>query len=304
MTREERERKRFWFRVRVIAEFIVILTVLIVGYKWFNREKPEGDGVVPSTSNEKEAETQPVVSEPVSPFQDASSYRATFEERYRVYQEKNPEQTPSEVVLRVNMNLDYDFYDEAILSEAPHLGTLMVLCNKYYKMPESYVAKDLVTVPERYHAADGKEYKLDERALKDYMVMAEDAKSQGVDLLVVSAYRTYDFQKRLYNTYAEKNGVKDADTYSARPGHSEHETGLAVDLNRVDLDFENTEAFKWLDENAHEYGFILRYPKDQTQITGYMYEPWHYRYVGKEVAKQIKEEGITFEAYHVMYLKP
>lgn len=100
------------------------------------------------------------------------------------------------------------------------------------------------------------------------------------------------------------DGVKETDTYSARPNHSEHQTGLAMDLSTdgtLSEAFENTEQFKWLNENAHKYGYILRYKKDKVYMTGYTYEPWHYRYVGVEVATIIKNENLTFEEYYVKY---
>ena len=93
-----------------------------------------------------------------------------------------------------------------------------------------------------------------------------------------------------------------ADTYSARAGTSEHQTGLATDVNSVSTSFENSSAFKWLEKNSYKYGFILRYPKGKEHITGYMYEPWHYRYVGSEVAKVIKEKNITYEEYYATYI--
>ena len=93
-----------------------------------------------------------------------------------------------------------------------------------------------------------------------------------------------------------------ADRYSARPGYSEHQTGLAVDINTTSTSFEHSRQFKWLQKHAHEYGFILRYPKGKEWITGYAYEPWHYRYVGEDVAKIIYKEGITYEQYHAKYI--
>ena len=104
----------------------------------------------------------------------------------------------------------------------------------------------------------------------------------------------------LYDNYVATDGKEAADTYSARAGYSEHQTGLAVDIYNKVLpytSFEETEEFTWMQENAYKYGFILRFPKDKTNITGYQYESWHYRYVGKEVAKEIHENNLTLEEY-------
>jgi len=134
--------------------------------------------------------------------------------------------------------------------------------------------------------------------------MSNHAKEEEISLKIISAYRTNEFQAYLYNKYKTNNGEKNADRYSARPGHSEHETGLAIDINDVSQAFENTKAFTWLQENAHKYGYILRYPRNMETITGYMYESWHYRYVGVETATKIKSENITFDTYYAMYILP
>ena len=98
------------------------------------------------------------------------------------------------------------------------------------------------------------------------------------------------------------SGKTYADNYSARAGHSEHQTGLAVDINSTKNSFENTNAFKWMQKHAHEYGYILRYPKGKKWITGYEYEPWHYRYVGVQAAEIIHREGSTYEQYYAKYI--
>ena len=130
--------------------------------------------------------------------------------------------------------------------------------------------------------------------------MSDDAKKEGMNIIAMSSYRSYDYQVNLYNNYVKTDGKEAADTYSARPGYSEHQTGLAVDVYNLELpytSFEKTEEFNWMQENAHKYGFILRFPKDKVDITGYQYEAWHYRYVGKEVAKYIHNHNMTLEEY-------
>lgn len=125
----------------------------------------------------------------------------------------------------------------------------------------------------------------------------------GKALTAYSGYRTYEYQKNLFNRYVQKDGYDKAVMYSAKPRHSEHETGLAYDIGGMDQTywlkeaFEDTEEGIWLRENAHRFGFILRYPKGKTDITGYIYEPWHFRYVGIEHATNIYERNITLEEY-------
>lgn len=126
-----------------------------------------------------------------------------------------------------------------------------------------------------------------------YAAAAED----GITLWTASGYRTYEEQRALYEEYAAVDGYEAADTYSARPGHSEHETGLTFDVNDPSNTFDGTPEAQWLEQHCAEYGFIIRYPKGKEDITGFMYESWHVRYVGEEVAKFIMENGICLEEY-------
>lgn len=123
------------------------------------------------------------------------------------------------------------------------------------------------------------------------------AKEAGYNIPLLSGYRSYSDQNILYNNYVARDGKKLADTYSARPGHSEHQTGLAFDIGKIDNNYGNTSAGKWLAQHAHEYGFIIRYPKGKEKITGYIYEPWHVRYLGIDIATDIYNKGLTLEEY-------
>ena len=129
--------------------------------------------------------------------------------------------------------------------------------------------------------------------------MDADATSLGLNLYISSGYRSYYDQKYIYNNYVSRDGKEKADTYSARAGHSEHQTGLAFDLNSIDDSFTNTPEGKWVHDNCHKYGLILRYPKGKDNITGYMHESWHLRYVGIDLATKLYNNGdwITLEEY-------
>ena len=136
--------------------------------------------------------------------------------------------------------------------------------------------------------------------------MFNDAKKENITLIINSSYRSYKEQEEVYNMYLTNKGEEYADKYAARPGHSEHQTGLAIDLTTYGANgetFDQTDAFKWLENNAYKYGFILRYPKDKENITGYNYESWHYRYVGVETATKLKEENITYDEYYAYYIE-
>ena len=136
--------------------------------------------------------------------------------------------------------------------------------------------------------------------------MYNAAKEQNITLIINSAYRSYKEQEEIYNEYLNKYTKEYTDSYAARPGHSEHQTGLALDITTYGAngkDFDQTEAFKWLQQNAHYYGFILRYPENKDYLTGYSYESWHFRYVGKEAATTIYNENITFDEYYSYYIE-
>ena len=130
-----------------------------------------------------------------------------------------------------------------------------------------------------------------------FNTMAADAAKQGINLYIVSGFRSYSSQASIYNNYVARDGKAAADRYSARPGHSEHQTGLAFDVNSLSQSFENTAEGRWLAANCHKYGFIIRYPKGKESVTGYMYEPWHIRYLGTSTAAAVHNSGLTLEEY-------
>lgn len=178
----------------------------------------------------------------------------------------------------------------------------LVLVNKEYKLPENYVPSKLGLISNEF--ANENKY-LREEARIAFETLSKEAKNLGYRVVAVSTYRDYEYQDKLYNMYVQEKGIDYADKCSARPGHSEHQTGLAVDVegsNRDYDEFENSKEFVWMKENAYKYGFILRFPKGKEKITGFKYEPWHYRYVGLDVAKTIHDEKLTLEEYYDKYI--
>jgi len=222
-------------------------------------------------------------------------------DRYIKYKEKNPTIDNKKIVLYVNIGIDNNFYTNTDTSPDQHTNTVLV--NKYYYVGEKYVPKNLVSIDSKYQSG-GK--KLTREAVEAFNKMASAAKEEGYTIRAVSTYRSYSYQNTLYNNYANRDGYENADTYSARPGYSEHQTGLAVDVDNAKISytsFGQTKEFAWMKENAHKYGYILRYTKENEFITGYMNEPWHYRYVGVEIATKMKNENISsYEEYYFMYL--
>ena len=222
-----------------------------------------------------------------------ANYIETNYSRYKAYKTLHSDYSDEMIITYVNIGLDQEFYTSIIDTDMS--DGYLVLCNKYHKLKSDYVP-DLVSL-DGYGGGQ-----MEKMAAEYFKKMSDAAKKDGVKIYNVSGYRDYKLQAGLYEKYVAQDGKEKADTYSARPGTSEHQTGLATDINYVGSSFENTDAFRWLSKNSYKYGFILRYPKGKEHITGYKYEPWHFRYVGEEVAKIIYEEDITFDEYYATYI--
>ena len=220
--------------------------------------------------------------------------------RYYSFYCKNPDMDPGIVINSVNIGLDKTWHSDAVIAE--NTDSKQVLVNKLNRLPENYEAKNLVPVGTLYMKYRNSGYMLDAEAYYKYVEMYDAAAKEGIYLKMVSAYRTEDYQRNLYNSYVRNYGQAYAEKYSAQPGYSEHQTGLAVDINSLYTSFENSKEYAWLKQHAHEYGFIERYKKGREYITGYAYEPWHYRYVGTEAAKIIHDTNMTYEEYCAVYL--
>ena len=167
-----------------------------------------------------------------------------------------------------------------------------IVVNKKHPLnPLQYTPTDLTTIgSQKARAAVAAEIKR----------MQTDSGSD-ITITPASGYRSYDTQTAVYNGYVAQYGQASADTFSARPGYSEHQTGLAIDFSPIDISFANTPQFTWLQANAYRYGFILRYPEGKTDITGYTYEPWHWRYIGTAAATDMHTRGIlTLEEYYAI----
>lgn len=155
----------------------------------------------------------------------------------------------------------------------------ILIANKTYGLPEDYNPG------------------LDSEAESAFNTLSEAAANQGLDIYLSSGFRSYETQARIYGSYVDSYGKESADTFSARPGYSEHQTGLAIDVNTIDDSFAGTPEAEWLAKHAYEYGFIIRYPKGKESITGYKYEPWHIRYLGVEKATEVYNSGLTLEEF-------
>ncbi|MBD8026501.1 M15 family metallopeptidase [Ureibacillus sp. Re31] len=259
------KKKYIWIGVSTAIAIIVVVGAIL-----FLKQYPQAIETKPNTTDvvkEKTEQPEQPVEEDVVP----------------------PEQTEKteEPIKQQEQPLENGGYIEGqALPKEPTYVDGVLIANKKYPLPADFAPGE------------------SEEARAAFEKMAADAKKAGFDITAFSTYRSYEYQDTLYNNYVNRDGKENADRYSARPGYSEHQTGLAFDIGekgKEDLwltaEFGESEAGKWLVENADKYGFILRYPKGKEAITGYMYESWHFRYLGVDLATKVKESNLTLEEY-------
>lgn len=224
-------------------------------------------------------------------------------DEYISYYKKSDNDDLNYTISMVNVKSNNNFYDSNIVKKTNELDNNKMLVNKYHNLTNLYKPNDLVKIKNYYSYGDNE---IKKEVYDNFINMWNDAKLENLSLIITSAYRDYNYQETLWKSYANSKGEKWADNVAARAGFSEHQTGLALDIVTYGIkmnDFENTDEFKWLNKNAHKYGFILRYPKNKENITGYSYESWHYRYVGVDIATKIYNEKITFDEYYAYYIE-
>lgn len=232
----------------------------------------------------------------IEKYIDITNFNANNIKRYEDYQKTHKDLALDKIITYVNINLDKKFYTD-VETETPTDYTTIV--NKFHKLDNDYIPDNLVTVFDNKLG-----YKMVDVAEKAYEKFIEAATNDGFTFVSTTAYRSYSFQNTLYTNYVKSDGQELADTYSARPGYSEHQLGLAVDLDDPNYDGErlNDKDYEWVLNNSYKYGFIVRYPHDSEKITGYIEEPWHIRYLGVELATKVHESGLTYDEYYDLYL--
>jgi D-alanyl-D-alanine carboxypeptidase len=287
------------FKFRVIAICLLAVTIPLAGCSGKNLQavnKPK------STENPTQApaetETKPVDNADSVDSNDnsgKSTEQQTQDQQNQNQQSKQPAPEPKPTTPQKDDSIEVVSQPESI----------PVLVNKQNKLPDSYIPNDLVTTTIPFvSTATSEKRKMRSEAATALTQLFEGAKQKGISLLGVSAYRSHVTQTALFNHYVKIDGYEKARTYSAIPGTSEHETGLAIDVTggngkcAADDCFGGTAEANWLQAHVAEYGYIIRYPKGKDSITGYKYEPWHIRYVGKAIATQLMNSGITLEEYY------
>ena len=226
------------------------------------------------------------------PYAKLSNY-----DRYVDYSNETGENDET-TVLAVNLDMDKENYENPTIVKK--FSTDM-LVNKHRSLQKNFEPDDLVSIDSEYAVDDTQ---LGSRiAVNAFIKMYKAAKKEGYDLVINSSYRSYEEQEEICDTYRELYGENYVLNYVAMPGFSEHQTGLSFDVGSKDSNvFAESEEYEWIQENAHKYGFIQRFPSKYQAITGFRAEPWHYRYVGKKIATYIYEHDISFEEYYVLFL--
>lgn len=282
-----------------IIIIILIITSIIYGITKSKSNNTDSKGMNKIENKDKVNNTKELT-ELEKAKKDLGYYKDEYENDYKEYREKNKDLPIEKVITNVNIGLNYDYYTHTKATK--DLNTNTILVNKYNYLTEDYVPENLQTVDKKYSS---KTLQLVDYAKEAFEELSEAASKENYTVLAMSSYRSYQYQYNLYNRYVSTDGVEAADTYSARPGYSEHQTGLAVDVYNGKEDFTNfekTKEYNWMQDNAYKFGFILRFPKDKVLETGYQYESWHYRYVGKEIAKYIHDNNLCFEEYYATHL--
>ena len=289
----KKKKKKLKLKKKNFTIFIICIILIITSITYSIK-------LITNTINKNNKQTEEKTNNNKT-FRNIPHYIKNNETRYQKYYKINPKLSIEKVVTDVNIGLDKEYYTNDLPTK--NLNTEYILVNKYNYLSENYIPNNLETI--------SKQYALENMQLVNYAKdafeeMAKAAKRENLSIIAMSTYRSYEYQINLYNKYVKLDGKEKADTYSGRAGYSEHQTGLAVDVyngKESYTNFEITEEFKWMQENAYKYGFILRFPKDKTKETGYDYESWHYRYVGKDIANYIHKNKISYEEYYVKYIQ-
>lgn len=233
----------------------------------------------------------------VEEFYSISYAKLKYYDRYVHYADETGEDEET-VVLYVNLGMDEEDYKNATIVKE---FSPSMLVNKHWMLDESFKPDDLIEIKIPYASEKG--MKASKVAVNAFIQMYQDAKKEGYGLVINSSYRSYQDQKEIADTYRSLYGDSYVEKYVALPGYSEHQTGLAFDIGSTEKNvFAESKEYDWMLKNAYRYGFIHRFTKSQEEITGFRSEPWHYRYVGKKIAKYIQEHQITLEEYFAEFL--
>ena len=305
MQKKKRKKRKVKIKLKKknFTIFIIFIILIIFGtaklmsfiLKNVNTPKNKNEVIDKKTNKKENTEKEKKLKELNNINKKVKYFKMDNLDRYINYKSKNPNKEIKQIIKDVNMDLDKEPYED--MKKATNLNSINILVNKHNYLTEDYVPENLENINSSYALSN---MKMVSEAKNAFENLSKDAAKQNLKVIAMSTYRSYEYQVDLYNRYVKTDGKEAADTYSGRPGNSEHQTGLAVDVYNVKetyTNFEKTKEYTWMQDNAYKYGFILRFPKDKENETGYEFESWHYRYVGLKAAKYIKEHNISFEEY-------
>ncbi len=280
-------------RTKRIITVVTVLLIILFGVMLIKDKEP----LAPESNNE-----EPNIEEPVDNVPEDEEPEQVNEET-PIEPEKDPEEEPKDPEEEEPIEIP----EQGITIQNPE--KIDVLVNKKRNLPNDYAPSDLEKLSEVPTVLENPEVNqlrsVAYEGLKELFKAASE--EEGYELYARSGYRSYNTQTSLYSSYVDSYGQTAADKYSAKAGQSEHQTGLSIDITcealnfRLDDTFVDTDEGKWVAENAHRFGYIIRYPKGKEDITGYLYEPWHIRFLGKELAKEVYDSGLTLEEYFEMH---
>ncbi|KGR91819.1 D-alanyl-D-alanine carboxypeptidase [Ureibacillus massiliensis 4400831 = CIP 108448 = CCUG 49529] len=290
MKKSQASNKTKYILISVIT--VIALAVAIGFIVFFSNNSTQNNPVEQQNqkhieSNEPEESTEQEESIENSEADKEEGLESTPDEEEKTNEEETQNETPPAAEEKDDkVTKENGYIVGQMLPTEPTYVDGVLIANKKYPLPQNYNPGENV------------------EARAAFEEMAQAARKEGIELTAFSTFRSFEYQQSLYKRYVDRDGKDNADRYSARPGYSEHQTGLAFDIGEVgkeDLwltsEFGESTAGKWLVNNAHNYGFILRYPKGKEEITGYMYESWHFRYLGVPLATDVKNSGVTLEEY-------
>ena len=238
--------------------------------------------------------------EHIIPFMEEKYFIYSKMDEYLQYKEKNKKKDYNKIVQLVNVEMHIDWLDNQ--KETDTSKNELMLVNRIYGLSEDYVPSDLVDVPTQFAYEDKK---LSQSVLDIVIELINAGKEAGYTFVISDGYRSYDDQKEIYDSYADYYGISETDTFVARPGHSEYQTGMTFDLkpyNKIIDDVSANEEYLWLKDNAHKFGFIFRFNEEHESLTGFPSANWRLRYVGEDAATIIYNEGICFEEYYAYFV--
>ena len=301
LTRRQRQvrRNRIILACAAAALLIIIIVIISVSMKGCSKSKKTDKNGESTTAKVEEStqtkENESSSEEPASTNADNSSVttaNATSVSASSDSSEFVPPVVPSGNVVS-NGTTSKGFKIQEI-NGATYIDGVLI-ANKTYALPQDFIP----TNPDQPVNADRSSTCLDKTLMSAWKIMLKDATAKGLNIYISSGYRSYNYQVNVYNRYVKSDGAAVADTYSSRPGNSEHQTGLCFDLNTIEDSFQYTNEGKWINDNCYKYGFCIRFPKGKDSATGYQYESWHLRYVGVDLATKLYNNGdwLSLEEY-------